>query len=165
MNSKKINLNKLFTTQDGGYAILFAVVVVSIISMLAIGLSNTTYKQLILSSLANDSQLSFYQSDNATECALYAENVVGMASITSPWKCGKDSNNSDYSFTITGPTGDPQNYNFVPSINGTSIPCFNFNITKTTMPPIDTNIYARGYNSCNSTSPKTVEREIRVQYK
>ena len=157
MLSKEIKKNN-----QNGYAILFAMVIVSIISMIAIGLSNTTYKQLILSSLANDSQLSFYQSDTATECALYADNVLNMTSDTpSPWQCGKDNSNNDFTFKISGGASD---YSLNPIINVASDPCFNFNVTKLGDLPVVTNIYARGYNSGDMASKRTVEREINVSY-
>lgn len=159
-----MNINKL-KINNGGYAILFSVVVVSIISMIAIGLSNTTYKQLILSSLANDSQIAFYQSDTGSECALYADNKIGLTSIGSSWSCGKLDDSTSYTFNITSSTsGDPNDYTFMPTVNTQAVQCFKFNITKSVALPVATNIYARGYNSCDSTSQKTVEREIKVTY-
>lgn len=156
----KIFKQKYNTT--GGYAILFAVVIVSVISMLALGLSNSTFKQLVLSSLANDSQISFFQSDTATECALYADNIENMSSnLPSSWSCGKDINGNDMSFSISG-TGE--DYTTTSGVAGQSIPCFDFQITKTGTSPLITTIYARGYNSCNKLNPKTVEREIKVTY-
>jgi len=158
----KILKQKYNTT--GGYAILFAVVIVSVISLLALGLSNSTYKQLVLSSLANDSQISFFQSDTSTECALYADNIENMSSnLPSSWSCGKDINGNDMSFSISG-TGE--DYSTTSSIAGQSIPCFDFRVVKIDNGAglIETNIFARGYNSCNKLSPKTVEREIKVTY-
>lgn len=164
INKQKIN-KKSCHTNTGGYAILFAVVVVSIISMIAIGLSNTTYKQLILSSLANDSQAAYYQSDTATECALYADNIIGLSAFSSPWNCGKYSDSDFFSFTMSGPSGgDPADYTFSNNVNNTDVPCFKFNITKSLAIPVLTNIFTKGYNSCKLTSPKTVERAIKVFY-
>jgi hypothetical protein len=158
--------NKQENKNQKGYAILFAVVVISIISMLAIGMSNTTYKQLVLSSLANDSQVSFYQSDTATECALYADNVLLMTTDTySSWQCGKDNNGDDMTFNVSSiPSGSRSDFNLSPTILGSSIPCFDLDVIKTGTSPVETNIYARGYNSCDKANPKTVEREIKVTY-
>lgn len=146
----------------GGYAILFAVVIVSVISIIALGLSNTTYKQLVLSSLANDSQISFFQSDTSTECALYADNVVDMsANLPSAWSCGKDISGKDMSFVVSG---IPEDYSTTSDLSGQGIPCFDFQVVKGGDTTFTTTIYARGYNSCNKISPKTVEREIKVTY-
>ncbi|MEK7586019.1 MAG: hypothetical protein AAB477_02175 [Patescibacteria group bacterium] len=141
-----------------GYAILFAVVIVSVISLISVGLSNTTYKQLVLSSLANDSQSSYFQSDMATECALYAENIVGMVALPSPWNCGINSSGSSYSLTKTF---DSIKYTLASS-SGPTIPCFEFDVQDVTGPPVSAIIKARGYNICNKTSSKAVEREIRI---
>ena len=165
---KKNSSNNFIQKTQEGYAILFAVVVVSIISMLAIGLSNTTYKQLVLSSLANDSQISYYQSDTATECALYADNVLAMTSASpSPWECGVDANNQNFSFTISNPSGGASDYTLTSSLEQkkATIPCFNFNVSKKLGgSPVSTVIDAYGYNSCDKTNQKTVEREIEVTY-
>lgn len=149
--------------KNKGYAILFSVVVISVISVIAIGLSNATFKQLILSSLANDSQSSFYQSDMATECALYADNVLLMnGSSPSPWRCGVDPNGNDYILNISSQS--EYDYNVNPSVSSTSLPCFDFNVKKTNSDPVVTEIYARGYNICDKSNSKTVEREIKVTY-
>ena len=155
------------TTQKG-YAILFAVVIVSVISMIAIGLSNTTYKQLILSSVAKDSQVSFFQSDTATECALYADNVEGMTATTlSPWNCGVDENNVDYSLDVRALSSGADGYEVTPTTPNATTSCFDFSVEKTIPAnPGDpsTTIKGRGYNSCDKNNPKTVEREIQVTY-
>jgi hypothetical protein len=152
---KLININK-----NSGYAILFAVVVVSIISILSFGLSNTTYKQLILSSLSSDSQISYLQSDMATECGLYADNIVGLGSLPASWNCGIDSSGNIQTFNVVN---DGSKYKVSPVTLGTKDPCFEFDIDKTTIPGT-TVIKARGYNSCDKSSSKTVEREVEVTY-
>ncbi len=157
--------NKINTIQKG-YAILFAVVIISIISMIAIGMSNTTYKQLILSSVAANSQLAFFESDTATECSLYADNVdmIDPSNPPASWSCGLNSNGGDYFFAIT--PINATDYSLTPMTLGTgSEPCFEFTVTKDiTVDPNTTKIKARGYNSCDKTNPRTVEREIEVNY-
>ena len=53
---KKIKPKNIFTFikpfDQHGYALLFTVILVSIISLISIGLSNTTYKQLMLASFS-----------------------------------------------------------------------------------------------------------------
>lgn len=146
--------------RNTGYAILFAVVIVSIISIISFGLSNTTYKQLILSSLASDSHISYLQSDMATECSLYADNIVGMTTLPSSWNCGIDSNGSIRTFNVVD---NGTKYIITPTTLGSKDPCFEFDVDKTTTPGT-TVIKARGYNSCDKSSSKTVEREIEVTY-
>ncbi len=75
---------------NSGYAILFTVVIVGIISMITIGLSNAVYKQIMLSSVAKDSITAFYQADIASDCALYADknSYFEIPARTLPFNCG-----------------------------------------------------------------------------
>lgn len=151
----------------GGYAILFTVIVVSIISLMAIGLSNASYKQLVLSSLARDSHLAFYQSDTAAECALYADNKQNMA-LPDPWVCGLDTNGNDYSLGVMPPDNSDPNktvYSLQPdaAMSASGGPCFSIQITKDNV-AFTSNIKARGYNICDTTNPRTLERLTEVDY-
>ena len=149
--------------KDKGYAILFTVVVVGIISMITIGLSNAAYKQIILSSVAKDSTTAFYQSDIASECALYADNEFNMTTPpTNPWIC------AGYSLAFSSSSlGAVTTYNMLPSgTNGNSgDKCFRAVATKTVSgDTILTKITAKGYNICNMTNSRTVERAIEINY-
>lgn len=108
-----------------GYAILFTVVIVSAISVITAGLSNAAYKQLVLSSLAKDSQLAFYQADTAGDCALYADRVNPFNIITTggPWSCGNSS------LVVTPTTGG--GYTIYPTDQNSTNPCFRIDVTKT----------------------------------
>lgn len=153
-----------------GFALLFTVVIVSAISVIAAGLSNTAYKQLILSSLAKDSQVAFYQADTASDCALYADRIES-AKIPSEtniikkggsWYCGNFE-------LLVAPIGGGS-YNILPTdLDSTSSnPCFRINVKKENislpLPAIKTTISAKGYNICNVNNSRTVEREIEVNY-
>lgn len=152
--------------KEEGYAILFTVVVVSAISVITAGLSNAVYKQLVLSSLAKDSQIAFYQSDTATDCALYADRIVRerdptFGSVDSTWSCGGIP-------TLRVVNLDGDSYGIHPTLsNETSTnPCFRIDVIKSSPNPpvVVTNISAKGYNICNKTNIRTVEREIKITY-
>jgi len=153
--------------KQNGYAIMFTVILVSIISLISIGLSNTTYKQLILSSGSKDSQLSFYMSDMATECALYADIQTNLTTLTS-FYCGVDVSGDSYLLNknVTG-SGENITYNFEPesSVSSSSNPCFRISINKNNSTgSMVTTINASGYNICNKSGRRTVERTIQVNY-
>lgn len=147
-------------TKEGGYAILFAIVVVGIISLITIGLSNAAYKQLMLSSVAKDSMKAFYQSDIASECALYADNEFNMLNIPAELTCGghllsftPNAEETIYELNLTNPE------------NISSLKCFRINVTKTILDDyITTKITALGYNICNKANLRTVERAVEVNY-
>ncbi len=145
--------------RDKGYAILFTVVVVSIISMITIGLSNAAYKQLILSSVARDSTTAFYQADIASECALFFDNEQDAS--TRPdvvaFTCAETSlvfnKIADGSYTITPPNGNSKDK------------CFRININKAITESLtSTEVEAMGYNICDKNSFRTVERSLKVTY-
>jgi hypothetical protein len=160
-----------------GYAILFTVVIVSAISVITAGLSNAAYKQLILSSLAKDSQLAFYEADTAGDCALYADLVEYpklfpsdseaspsgiFSTLDSSWSCG------GLDLTIVPViAGDPSSgYSLTPPQEDSSNPCFRIDVTKV---PIDNNmmkttITAKGYNICRISNLRTVERKIKITH-
>lgn len=56
-----------------GVAILFAVLLVSVVLTISLGLFNISYRQLVLSSLARESEIATAVADTARNCALYAD--------------------------------------------------------------------------------------------
>ncbi|MFA6355034.1 MAG: hypothetical protein WCW65_01245 [Candidatus Paceibacterota bacterium] len=156
---------------DGGYAILFTVVVVGIISMITIGLSNAAYKQMILSSVAKDSTTAFYQADIASECALYADNTEFLedTKLSDTFICAGNTNLKYSHVESTEPAlpNDPRVsvYNLDPLDGTIKGKCSRITITKresTTL--ISTQIQSMGYNICNKSNLRTVERAIEVNY-
>lgn len=58
------------TSQNQGFALLIAVIFVSVILAIALALGSIGYKQEIIARGASDSQYAFYAADAALECAL-----------------------------------------------------------------------------------------------
>lgn len=56
-----------------GFALLIAVIFMSVMLSFGLALSSLGYKQLVLASTAVESQYAFYAADAALECALYAD--------------------------------------------------------------------------------------------
>lgn len=155
------------TKKQNGYAILFAVVVISSISIIVAGLTSTALKQVILSSLAKDSQIAFYQADTASDCAFYAEMVKGVDEpdffkTDNVWSCGGQD-------LIVKP-GTDGSYDLIPieEVYYSDNPCFKISVVKSNLdtdpPSVAVNIKARGYNVCDNKNPKIVEREVEINY-
>ena len=150
---------------------MFTIVIVSAISVITAGLANTAYKQLVLSSLAKDSQSAFYQADTASDCALYSDMVeVGVNGNTvfvdgGQWTCG---GNTLIVEPIIGDVFGSYNISPIQASESSSSPCFRITVTKkinSDDPTVtDTKIKAKGYNICDTTNIRTVEREIDIQY-
>lgn len=60
-----------FSSTQRGVVILFAVLLVSVVLTISLGIFNITYRQLVLSSIARESEIAFSVADSARNCALY----------------------------------------------------------------------------------------------
>lgn len=160
---------KIFSIKNNkqkGYALLFTIMIISVISVITAGLLKSTTNQLILSSLAQDSQSAFYQADTAGDCALYADrkNPSDITTTGGDWSCG----GADLIVTNTG-----NGYTIYPTSSATSSfnPCFRIDVTRADNDlgygriERNTKISAKGYNICNLSNLKTVERKIEINYK
>lgn len=142
---------------------LFTVVIISIILALALGIADVTFKQTILSELARDSQLAFYQADSGVECGLYYDLSVGqfppktqVTTVPNQITCGNNTasfvplqSNTDY-FVYAEDVGNQKN------------PCFVITFDKTNY-PTKSSVSTRGYSTCASNT-KQVERALNVTY-
>lgn len=74
------------TTSSRGYAILFAVLMVSIILAIALGVLNVALKEFKFAGTARNSHISFFAADTGGECALYAKKngMLNGVSLTTP---------------------------------------------------------------------------------
>ena len=60
-------------TRSRGFALLIAVVFMSVMLAIGLALGSLSYKQQVLASSATQSQYAFYAADAGLECALYAD--------------------------------------------------------------------------------------------
>ncbi|HVY35835.1 MAG TPA: hypothetical protein VG982_00965 [Candidatus Paceibacterota bacterium] len=170
MNLKKTN-NNIFSLRNSrkAFAMLFTVIIVSLILVIGIGISNSTFKQGVLSNLAKDSQIAFYQADAGVECGMYYDRTKNtfpfgstLAQIQSTHpsiQCG-----STVLSLLAGSSGT--NY-FMYTMPSSGNPCFSVIVDKTQVDGATgyklTNIQSRGNNICQS-STRQVERALQVQY-
>ena len=64
-----------------GFVILFAVLLVSITLVIGLSLFNITFKQLVLSSVARDSQFAYFAADSAMDCARHWDAYPPVTSV------------------------------------------------------------------------------------
>lgn len=147
-----------------GFAMLFTVLIVSLILSIAIGISNVTLKQTILSSLAKDSQISFYQADTAVECGMYYDTAGAFplgtdpVTISGPIICGENQFFIDISQSYV------DYLVFLQNLSDQSQPCSSIVFDKVTLASSSESIVqGRGYNICG-TNPRQVQRALEVRY-
>ncbi len=154
--------NKKFDTK--GVALLFTVLLTSAILLVALGISNVSYKELSFSIEARDSGKAFFAADTGIECALYLEKE-GYFSSTPPSTSGV-CNNASIDVSVGPPT-------FVVAFPVTSDSCAEMYIDTGYNSGADTEIRSYGYNTVyNSTlnkcdtlvSSRTVIRALRVVF-
>lgn len=157
-----LKLKKNVLSPQAGFAMLFTVLIVTLILSIAISISNLAFKQTILSSLAKDSQISFYQADTAVECGMYYDTNldlfpagIGSSPVTEIY-CGDDVYNLDQDQSTT------DYFVFKQAVPNDTKPCSSVLFDKSTT--AGTNIVAgSGYNMCGS-NPRQVERSLEVRY-
>ena len=149
-----------------GYALLFAVLVISSISVVTAGLISTVYKQLILSMLARDSSSAFYQADTAVDCAMYTDLY---ASSLDSWNDATTITCGGFDLNIKKKDGG--SYDLLPpeDVLSSNDPCFKISVYRIAAESADSfntdRIEAKGYNVCNTSNSRIVEREIVVNFK
>ena len=157
-----------FSQQNNrGAVLLIAVLMTSVVLSVGMGIYQRTYKSLVFSSYWQQTQIAFASADAGFECALYLDTHAGSAT---PPKCfGIDVTTPTPSWT-PGTATDPNGINIIIPGGG----CVNIQVTKTTVPvdpPTDpittytaTHIEARGYNTCDETNSRRVERGLKIDY-
>ncbi|MCC6323258.1 pilus assembly PilX N-terminal domain-containing protein [Candidatus Nomurabacteria bacterium] len=164
---RKKNKKVLALSLSKGYALLFTMVIVSVIMVIATGISRSISKQLILSATALNSQIAFYEADTAGECALYASQVKILNLIVDPFTlkgtldCGQAENGNTITLDVTETGAGSNIYNLIPDLSLRG-PCFNIEVDESGIP---STIKAYGYNICNlPTNNNLVERGIEIEY-
>lgn len=157
---RTINIKK----NNNGYAILFTIVVVSIISMISMGLANTALKQMILSGVARDSTTAFYEADLGSECALYGDynsDTIFPVNIGSSinWTC------AGHTLIVNKVSDSYYTINPDSASSSSSNKCFRATISKANNGPyVETTTEIKGYNICDTNNLRTVERALLITY-
>jgi Tfp pilus assembly protein PilX len=149
-----------------GFALLYAIILISVISTIAFGIASISYKQKILASLAIDSGQAFYTADAGMECALY--NNKSFPVMNSPIAC-TDPDPAKLGQilplklnTSKGPTHII--WETDPALLPRKESCFSVEYTMP-LPPINKeSLIVRGYNTCTPNPNRYVERTLRAYF-
>ncbi len=169
--------NKIFQSKtfhlppstSGGFVVLFAVLISTIILLVVAGIFSISLKETILSSSAREAERAFFAADSGIECALYWD--IGTASafdLGTPIRC----NDENILVGGAGSTFSPFLFDAQFADDTCAKVSLKRNVVipdKNGVPLSYTEVIARGFNKCNGPQPVPqdpllVERVIRVRY-
>lgn len=183
--SKMLHATCCMFREKRGFVVLFALLISSIVLTISFGLLTIALKEVILSSTGRESQFGFYAADAGAECALYWD-IKGSGNISvfptstssvppsSGVLCGQltDGSPQDISqerlsegnffqaWDLSNRTASAATTTFYLSIvSGRA--CAKVEVAKDEN---TTKIQAYGYNTCDFSNPRVIERGIRVTY-
>jgi len=167
-----------------GFAMLYAVLLGSLLMAIGIAIASISTRELVLSSAGRESQFAFYAADTGAECALYWDITQGIFSTTTDPVAACNFNPA-YCMTCNNLAVSPVSWVHYSSSGGSepwwvtsfrlplgsaSNQCAIVTIKKQYInmsgsPHIETIVESRGRNDCGiANNPRRVERGIRVTY-
>lgn len=146
-----------------GFTLLVAIILSSVMLALALALLDVTYKQVLLSSTAKQSQFAFYAADSALECVLYYDQRFDAFGTNPNHVSTVSCNGQDISFTSTGATPKVTTFT-IPCAAGAGTEQARVEIYKGYPTGDPSRLYATGYSSCSPDDGRRIERGVRVLY-
>lgn len=144
-----------------GFTLLIAVILASVALGVGLALLDIAYKQVVLASAARQSQTAFYAADSVMECALYYDqqmNTFGYSASSGTVTC-----NGTNPATVTFNNGvTPRSRTFTIQCTGNTGVLGMVTVYKDSNAA--TSIYAEGYNTCDSSNQRRIERGLKATY-
>ena len=155
--------DKMTGTRERGFLLPFAVLLAGVLLSIGLAVFNIIIKEIILSSSGRDSQFAFYAADTGGECALNWDAKYGIfatSSLSVPYagtaNCG--------GVAITPFTSVVGNFSSATTTFTFSNANYCAIVTVAKWPPNNTKIESEGFNTCNTSDPRRVERAVRITY-
>src|SRR5581483_9273097 len=162
-------------TSQAGFTLVVAVVITAMLLLISFVVADLATKELLIAQSGKDSQYAFYNAYNGSECAIYWD-LNNNQAYTSAFNVNAPGSISCNNQTVTTgsetvPTvpGTPALVGGGGSGNPTSIFSINFSpgcaiVRVTKNPNNTTTVDSRGYNTCDTSSPRRFERGITLTY-
>lgn len=148
-----------------GFTLFVAIILTGTLLLIATGIVNLSVRQALISHSGRESQVAFYAADTAMECALFwdvknpdGDGTAFSTSVTSVVSCNKNAENPLNEWTVGGASVSTLGpVTFLPDPY-----CAKVTVTKN----IDgtTLVEAFGYNTCDTSNTRRVERAVRALY-
>lgn len=151
-------------TRTRGFTLFLSMVITATLLLIVTGAVSIAVRNAIITNAARESQIAFYAADTAMECALYwdVHNPSGQTafntSTATEINCNyTPSNVANHWFVGGALTSTVGPMTFYPN----SSACATATVRKSG--PV-TIIEAKGYNTCDTSNPRRVERAVRATY-
>lgn len=143
--------------KNKGFTLFVAIVIMGTLLLVATGIVNLAVKQALISNSGRESQNAFYAADTGIECALYwdVQNPSGISAFAT--STGSQINCNNQTMTVGGVATSTFTFNFNPDPYCTIV-------TVTKGVNGSTKIESRGYNTCDPSNSRRVERAVRATY-
>ncbi len=163
-------------SKKGGFVLLFAVLVSSVVLAIGTGIFNIAIKELALSRASRDSQFAFFAADTGAECAFFWDRKYFLVeghedSLSAFPRTSADPvtstnvrcNGSDIGTTwaVTPSDGESATTRFTLTFPDGS--CAKVQVTKTGTGAL-TVVTSTGQSICSDTDPRVVQRTIEARY-
>lgn len=152
-----------------GIALFIAVITAGVLLLIAVAISDLSYKEQIITTSAKESKEAFYAADTGLECALYWDAIQGaFVGNTSGYEIFCDGEGESLNQIPLNTTGETPDIEFGDeSSPPNSEYCFTVKIYKTYNAGTgitSTRVLSRGYNNCNTSDPRRLERALEANY-
>lgn len=159
--------------KDGGYTLLFAAVVASLVLSIGLSILTISKKEFLLATNTRNSSAALYAADSALDCGIYADEAGAFDNVATidPTPLFETACHFPHSITSTWTApADPATFVVHVRTGELNQSCAVITVTKQTVGvQLRTIIDARGYNTgwdsaqntCNVPSAKRVERGVR----
>lgn len=148
--------------RKSGFTLFLSLVIAGTLLVVATGVITLAVKQSRISVSGRESQVAFYAADSGLECALYwdVRNPSGVSAFdtesSTTINCNQDAANPENQWIVGGAAVSTIDITFLPDSQ-----CASVTVTKSGSA---TTIESKGYNTCDSTSARRVERAVRASY-
>jgi len=186
MEKTFIKKNKKISKKQKGFALLFAVLVSTLVLAVGTSIITIALKQITLSGSARDSQFAFYAANTGVECAIFwdfsGSDILGGSvfatssdsiSLTSSYlDCGSSSveigsSDVDNGRDVWGIAASNSAATTTFRVLLEDVPyCADIIVSKSVDGDdnIKTTIDSRGYNTCDDSDKRRIERGLRISY-
>ncbi len=158
---------------ERGFSLFISIVVMGALLLVAFAVSNLASKEVSFATFNRDSQYAFFAADAGIECAIFWDSKASPSAFDpatpgSPISCngvsmstGKLISGTTTTMMIGGGGNSKSVFGFL-LWGASDQPCVHVIVNKN--PSGTTKINAYGYNNCNQSDPRRVERGVEVNY-